>query len=144
MKLILNIALTLTLLTGSFVFAQPAVGEKSAIIELDKDSHDYGTIEQGANGVCTFKITNSGNDALIISLCKPSCGCTTPDCPKEPILPGHTVEITVKYDTNRVGPINKTVTISSNASNEPSKMIRITGNVVAKTTTTVPANTPTK
>ena len=100
-------------------------------IALDKDVHDYGTIQQGANGTCEFTVTNSGTEPLIISRCKGSCGCTVPQCEKSPIAPGNTSAITVKYDTKRIGPINKSVTITSNASNEPTKVIRIKGKVEA-------------
>ena len=110
------------------------------IITIDKEFHDYGTINQGDNGECIFKVTNTGNQPLIISLCKGSCGCTVPSCPKEPIAPGATAEITVKYNTNRVGPINKSVTITSNAANEPRKMVRIKGNVKAKPEGGTPVN----
>ena len=120
--------------------AQETGGKSGAIIEIDKDFHDYGTIEQGANGTCVFTVTNTGTAPLIISLCKGSCGCTVPSCPKEPIAPGASAEIKVKYDTNRVGPINKSVTITSNADNEPQKIIRIKGNVKAKSTTPSTAN----
>ena len=68
-------------------------------IALDKDVHDYGTIQQGANGTCEFTVTNSGTEPLIISRCKGSCGCTVPQCEKSPIAPGNTSAITVKYDT---------------------------------------------
>lgn len=112
-----------------------------AVITIDKDVHDYGTIEQGANGECTFTVTNTGTEPLIISLCKGSCGCTVPACPQEPIAPGASAKITVKYDTNRVGPINKSVTITSNASNEPTKTVRITGNITAKPVGGAPINT---
>lgn len=100
-------------------------------ITLDKDVHDYGTIQQGANGTCEFTVTNSGTEPLIISQCKGSCGCTVPQCEKTPIAPGATSAITVKYDTKRIGPINKSVTITSNAANEPTKVIRIKGKVEA-------------
>ncbi len=60
---------------------------------------------------------------------KGSCGCTVPEWPKEPIAPGAKGVIRVKYDTNRPGPINKNVTITSNAINEPNKVIRIKGEV---------------
>ena len=86
-----------------------------ADIKLEKTVHDYGTIKQGADGGCEFKFTNSGKEPLIISNCQGSCGCTVPSCPKEPILPGKTAVIKVHYDTKRVGPIAKTVTIQSNA-----------------------------
>jgi len=114
--------------------------ESGAMISIDKEVHDYGTITQGDNGVCKFKITNTGTKALIISLCKGSCGCTVPACPKEPIAPGATAEISVKYDTNRVGPINKSVTITSNADNEPRKVVRIKGNIKAKPVGAAPLN----
>lgn len=101
-------------------------------ISVDKEVHDYGTIEQGGNGVCIFTVTNTGNAPLIISTCKGSCGCTVPKCSKEPIAPGATTEISVKYDTKRVGAINKRVTINSNAVDEPVKVVRIAGNVKEK------------
>jgi len=101
------------------------------VIEFDKDVHDYGTIEQHGNGVCEFTLTNTGNEPLIISQAKGSCGCTVPSYDKEPIMPGATSTIKVKYDTKRVGPINKSVTITSNASNAPTKVLRIKGTVQA-------------
>jgi hypothetical protein len=127
---------------GNAAFAQPEVTTTSkAVISIDKDVHDYGTIEQGANGECTFTVTNTGSEPLIISLCKGSCGCTVPVCPQEPIAPGASAKITVKYNTANPGPINKSVTITSNASNEPSKVVRISGNVTAKPAGGAPVNT---
>lgn len=139
--------LSLVLLAGSVFTANLAVAQtevnatSKAVISIDKDVHDYGTIEQGANGECTFTVTNTGTEPLIISLCKGSCGCTVPVCPQEPIAPGASAKITVKYNTANAGPINKSVTITSNASNEPSKTVRITGNVTAKPTGGAPVNT---
>ncbi len=104
------------------------------MISIDKEVHNYGTIDQGANGTCEFKVTNTGDQPLIISNCAGSCGCTVPKCDTAPVAPGASTVITVKYDTNRLGPINKSVTITSNATNSPSKVIRITGDVVAGTT----------
>ena len=118
--------------------AIPADGPK---ISVNKQVHDYGTIEQGADGTCTFIVSNTGNQPLIISMCKGSCGCTVPTCPKEPIAPGASATITVKYDTKRVGPINKSVTITSNATNEPRKIVRIKGTIKAKPTGAAPVNT---
>ncbi|MFK8046736.1 MAG: DUF1573 domain-containing protein [Crocinitomicaceae bacterium] len=111
-----------------------------AAISVDKDVHDYGTIENGANGVCVFTITNTGNAPLIISSCKGSCGCTVPTWPKAPIAPGASAEISVKYDTKRTGPINKTVTINSNAVNAARKVVRIKGQIKAKPAGSAPVN----
>ena len=69
----------------------------SAKIEIDKSVHDYGTMQQGDNGASYFKVTNTGQEPLIISKCKPSCGCTIPVCPKQPILAGETKTIEIKY-----------------------------------------------
>ncbi|MBK8500639.1 MAG: DUF1573 domain-containing protein [Flavobacteriales bacterium] len=107
------------------------VGGSGPMIQLDKDVHDYGTIPQGANGECTFTVTNIGDAPLILTNCKGSCGCTVPKCDTEPILPGAKSAITVRYDTKRAGAINKSVTISSNATNEPEKTVRIKGHVEA-------------
>jgi len=99
-------------------------------LSLDKDIHDYGTMVQNGDGLCHFTVTNTGNEPLIISNAKGSCGCTVPKWSKEPIMPGETTVIDVKYATNRIGPINKSVTITSNAVNTPTKVIRIKGKVI--------------
>ena len=106
-------------------FAQPVVGiqEKvdGPILSVENDTYDYGTIEYGSDGTREFTITNTGNQPLIISLCKGSCGCTVPLCPKKPILPGESAIIKVTYKTSKVGPINRTVYITSNAVNSNAK-----------------------
>ncbi len=112
-----------------------------AAIEFTKEVHDYGTVEYGGNGQCTFEFKNTGTAPLIISNAKGSCGCTVPSWPKEPIAPGKTGTITVKYDTKRPGAINKSVTITSNASNSPTKVIRIKGTVEPKPESGTPVNT---
>ncbi|MCC6542294.1 MAG: DUF1573 domain-containing protein [Flavobacteriales bacterium] len=135
-------SLGLSLLTFG-AMAQPdmkPVGGSGPMISLDKEVHDYGTIKQGGNGECEFTVTNTGDQPLIISNCQGSCGCTVPQCDTAPIKPGQKSTIKVKYDSNRVGPINKSVTITSNATNAPSKVVTIKGTVEA----TAPAAAPTK
>jgi hypothetical protein len=145
-KVLLSLTFAFVAVLG-FNFSSTAQTEVAADITtgpqitIDKIVHDYGTIEQGANGECVFTVTNTGNEPLVISLCKGSCGCTVPTCPKEPIAAGASATITVRYDTKRVGPINKSVTITSNASNEPRKVVRIKGKINAKPTGSAPVNT---
>jgi hypothetical protein len=114
-------------LTFNAVNAQIVTGAK---IEFSKETHDYGTIKYGADGTCVFEFKNSGTEPLIISQAKGSCGCTVPSWPKEPIAPGATGVISVQYDTKRPGAINKSVTITSNDASEPTKVLRISGNVL--------------
>lgn len=98
-------------------------------IKVDKDAIDYGTIKKGANGQRTFVVKNTGNKPLIISKVQTSCGCTTPSYPKKPIMPGKTAEIVIKYDTQRVGPFQKSISVYSNALETPRKVLKITGTV---------------
>jgi hypothetical protein len=128
---------------GLAALATTSFAQTGPKISVDKDVHDYGTIPQGANGTCEFVVTNTGDAPLILTNCKGSCGCTVPKCDTEPIKPGGKTIITVKYDTKRVGAINKTVTISSNATNEPEKVVRIKGTVTAAAETpTTPVKEP--
>lgn len=115
------------------------VGGSGPMIQVDKDVHDYGTISQGGNGECTFTVTNIGDAPLILTNCKGSCGCTVPKCDTEPVKPGGKTVVTVRYDTTRIGAINKSVTISSNATNEPEKTVRIKGTVIAGAGSAAPA-----
>jgi hypothetical protein len=128
-KLVLSLVIAGFGFLGSNAVAQEVTS--GAKIDFKKEVHDYGTIEQGADGTCEFEFKNTGTQPLIIQSAKGSCGCTVPSYPQAPIAPGQSATIKVKYDTNRVGPINKSVTITSNASNEPTKIVRIKDNVNA-------------
>lgn len=110
------------------------VDPNAPVITFETEVIDYGTIEQGADGTREFKFTNTGKSPLIISSARGSCGCTVPSWPTEPIKPGESAVLKVNYDTKRLGPINKTITVYSNAT-EPTKVVRIKGNVVAPATT---------
>ncbi|RAJ14485.1 DUF1573 domain-containing protein [Olleya aquimaris] len=110
--------------------------EKVAKIEFKETTIDYGVIEKGADGVRTFVFTNTGDAPLIISKVSSSCGCTVPKKPEAPIMPGETGEIEVKYDTNRVMPIRKTITVLSNA-DTPTVSLKIKGEVIDPSKTSV-------
>ncbi len=116
-------------------FAFSASAQKGAKIEFkDQDNTiDYGTVtKESDNGVRVFEFTNTGDAPLIITNVQSTCGCTVPSKPKEPIMPGKTGQIEVKYNMNP-GPIRKTITVESNAVNyEGGKIaLKIKGTVVA-------------
>ena len=104
----------------------PANGPKIQFTELE---HNYGTIQKGGDGNCEFTFTNEGNEPLILSNVRASCGCTTPSWTKEPIMPGKTGTIKVRYNTNNVGGFTKTITVTSNAVDNPRVTLKIKGKV---------------
>lgn len=124
------------ILCVAFISFGAMAQEKVAKIEFKTDVIDYGTIEKGSDGVRIFEFTNTGNAPLIISNVKSTCGCTVPKKPDGPILPGDTGKIEVKYDTNRVNPIRKTITVTSNAET-PTVALKIKGLVVDPSKTNV-------
>lgn len=99
------------------------------IFQFEEDVIDYGDIAENSDGNRVFKFTNVGKTPLIIAQVKGSCGCTVPTKPEAPIMPGEMGEIKVKYATNRIGAFSKTVTITSNASEE-TKVLTIKGRVL--------------
>lgn len=119
--------LVLLLLTVSLSTAQEV-----ASINFDSETIDYGEIAKSSDGVRTFRFTNTGNAPLIIENVQSSCGCTIPKRPESAILPGEKGEIQVKYDTTRVGPFRKTITVTSNSENTPMIGLKIRGTVLAE------------
>jgi hypothetical protein len=120
-----------TILFNAMVFAQD--GPK---IEFkDKDNTiDYGKVtKEEDSGLRVFEFTNTGNQPLLIKDVKSSCGCTVPSFSKDPIMPGKTGKIEVKYNMNP-GPIRKTITVETNAVNVESGMValKIKGEVIVK------------
>ena len=103
------------------------------VFEFENLVIDYGEIAANSDGNRVFKFKNIGKSPLIISNVKGSCGCTVPTKPEEPIMPGESGEIKVKYATNRIGPFSKTVTITSNAY-EPTVILKIKGRVLEQQT----------
>jgi hypothetical protein len=144
-KLTLFFALIFVAASGIFAQATEPVkveeNPNAPEISFDKLVHDYGTVAYGGDGVCTFKFTNTGKEPLILQQPQSSCGCTVPTWPKEPVLPGASSEIQVTYNTKKVGPINKTVTVRSNAKTN-TIVLRITGKVEAAPVEQLPEKAP--
>lgn len=124
MKKLLIVALVL------FVGVFAVQAQKGAKINFKSDVIDYGEIKKGDDGVRSFEFTNTGDAPLVISRVYSSCGCTIPEKPEAPIAPGQTGVIKVKYDTMRVGPIRKTITVYSNDTENPTMPLKIKGTVL--------------
>lgn len=119
--------IVLLLLVGSVASAQTLKLEN-----IKDDALDYGTIEKSSDGVRKIEVKNTGKKPLIISNVTSSCGCTVPEWTKTPIKPRKKGFINVKYNTDNVGAINKTITINSNDAETPNKIVKIKGTVEDK------------
>ncbi len=124
------------LLLLAFVISTSAFSQSGAKIEFkDKDNTiDYGTVSKDSDsGIRSFEFTNTGDAPLIIENVQSSCGCTVPSKPTEPIMPGMTGKIEVKYNMNP-GAIRKTITVDTNAVNveEGKVILKIKGEVIVK------------
>lgn len=123
-------------LIAFLTFSFMGFSQKGAKIEFkDKDNTiDYGTVTKDEDsGIRSFEFTNTGDEPLIIKNVQSSCGCTVPSKPTEPIQPGQTGKIDVKYNMNP-GPIRKTITVETNAVNveEGRVALKIKGEVIVK------------
>lgn len=110
-------------MTGALAFAS------AQTISFDKTTFDYGNVKAGADGHRFFTVKNIGDKPLIISEVKPSCGCTTPEWSKDPILPGKTAQIKVGYNTGIKGAFNKLIEVYSNDPASNRTVLYIKGNV---------------
>lgn len=114
----------------------PSIDPNAPVMQFESEVLDYGTVKFDGNGVREFKVKNTGKSPLTITNVQGQCGCTSttidgkPGWPQEPVLPGKSAAIRVKYDTKRPGPFEKNVTVTSNAK-EPSKVVKIKGVVEA-------------
>lgn len=136
-KLVLLIGV-LVMMAGVAKAQDAKVVQNGPEIEFEKLVHDYGEIPYNGNGECEFRFTNTGNEPLILQKPKSSCGCTVPTWPKEPILPGASEVIKVTYKTTKVGNINKSITVTSNAVQNGTVVLRIKGKVLDQPTEALP------
>lgn len=118
-----------------FVFAFLFVAtfaNAQGVIKFKTESHDFGKVEEGVQAAYTFEFTNTGTAPVVISNAQPSCGCTTPDWTKEPVMPGKTGFVKASFNSSgRPGNFNKNITVISN-SETPQIALTIKGEVNPK------------
>ena len=134
-----HIALTFLLAIGfvSLGFAQSdKEDEVQTSLKFEQTTVDYGTIEQGSDPYRSFVFENISDAPVAIKSAKGSCGCTVPDYPKEPIMPGQKSEVKVRYDTQRIGSFGKTVTLMT--TNDEKIVLNIKGKVYKEEDKSVP------
>lgn len=79
---------------------------------------DYGKISKSDNGVRSFEFTNTGDAPLLITSAESTVSSIIITKPATAIMPGKKGKIDVKYNMV-TGPIRKTITVETNASNYP-------------------------
>lgn len=105
------------------------IAQSGPVMQFQSDEVNYGEIEQNGEPLRTWTFSNVGDEPLVIKNAKGSCGCTVPSWPKEPIMPGETGKIEVRYDTKRVGAINKTITLTTNEKSGEARKIKVLGKI---------------
>ncbi len=109
-----------------------AASYAQGVLKFNKETHDFGKLTEGPLATYNFEVTNTGTAPVVITSAQASCGCTTPEWSKDPIMPGGKSVIKVGYNTSgRPGPFNKTITVMSNAENATT-ILTIKGDVTAK------------
>jgi len=117
--------------TANDTIKPEATSVEGPIMTLESLTVNYGDIAQGSDPLRTVSFTNTGTEPLVISNAKGSCGCTVPTWPREPVAPGESAVIEIRYDTKRLGGINKTVKLTTNDATG-TYVLRVKGNITAK------------
>jgi len=139
MKKFLILAMTMSLAMGA-ASAQSTDNNAKAtkttttgpVMTFAETKYDFGNIKQGDIVEHVFKFKNTGNAPLVIKQVDVTCGCTTPEWPKEPIAPGKSATIKAVFNSaSKMGQQNKVITVQSNATNAPTQ-VTIVSNVQEK------------
>ena len=120
------------LIASALVFSLASMAQTKAdeIVKVGEEKHNFGKIPQGKPVVYFFELKNISDKPVVVENASASCGCTVPEKPTKPIMPGETAKLKVQYNAAVVGPINKEVYVKF-AGVEQTKTLYITGEVIA-------------
>lgn len=120
------------LLAAAFMFTLGAMSQAKPedVIKVNTESHDFGKIKQGEPVTYVFELKNISDKPVVVENTSASCGCTTPEKPTEPIMPGAVGKIKVVYNAAAVAPFTKDVYIKL-AGIDAQKIVHITGEVLS-------------
>ncbi|MVN20386.1 DUF1573 domain-containing protein [Mucilaginibacter arboris] len=118
-----------------FAINASAQTDNKAEFKFVEEKHDFGKVPQGKPVTTDFVYTNIGEEPLILTEVKPTCGCTIADYTKTPVKKGEKGSIKITYNAAVEAPFNKTIVVTSNAKT-PTKYLVIVGEVVKAATPT--------
>src|SRR5215203_2631432 len=121
----------LLFIAAAFICGITAKAQQKAddIVKVNTETYDFGKIKQGVPVSTFFEITNTSDKPVVIENAFGSCGCTTPEVPKEPIAPGATSKLKVNYNAAAMNHFEKDVYIKFAGIQEP-RIVKITGEVL--------------
>src|SRR4051812_34657854 len=124
----------LLFIAAAFICGFTAMAQQKVddVAKFNTEKYDFGKIKQGVPVTTYFEITNTSDKPLVIENAFGSCGCTTPEVPKEPIAPGATAKLKVNYNAAAMNHFEKTVTVKFAGIQDP-KVVTITGEVLDET-----------
>lgn len=94
---------------------------------------EMGSIREGQKLEVSFRFLNTGQKPLIIASAQPSCGCTVPEKPEKPIMPGQEGQIKAVFDSEgRSGTNHKTITVVANTKGSTNHVLEFNVNVLGK------------
>jgi hypothetical protein len=114
-----------------FAFTASAQDNQKAEFKFNEEKHDFGNVPQGTPVTTLFEFTNTGQEPLILTEVRPTCGCTIADYTKTPVKSGEKGIIKITYNALNPGAFNKVIVVTSNAAT-PQKNLVIVGVVLAK------------
>ena len=119
------------LLSTAFMFSLAIMAQPKPddVIKVNAETHDFGKIKQGEPVTFVFEIKNISDKPLVVESTSASCGCTTPEKPTEPIMPGTVGKVKVVYNAANPAPFTKDVYIKL-AGIDAQKVVHITGEVL--------------
>ena len=114
-----------------FGIAAMAQSKPDDVLKVNEETHNFGKIKQGVPVTYFFELKNTSDKPVVVENAYGSCGCTVPEKPVKPIMPGETAKMKVVFNAAAMGPINKDVFIKL-AGMDQQKTLHITGEVVAE------------
>lgn len=120
----------IVLLATAFMFSFAVMAQTKAddVIKLNEETHDFGKLKQGVPVTYYFEIKNISDKPVVVESATASCGCTVPEKPEKPIMPGETAKLKILYNAASVAPFTKDVYIKLAGFDQ--KVVKITGEVL--------------
>jgi hypothetical protein len=120
------------LFASALVFSVAVIAQQKPedVIKVNTETHNFGKIKHNVPVTYYFEITNTSDKPVVIESASASCGCTVPEKPAQPILPGKSDKVKVVYNAATLGPISKDVYVKI-AGIDQQKVLHISGEVLS-------------